>query len=203
MIKPSPAFVAAMDASDAGCQTEAVKLMERCAMTGEPVACYFMALWYRDGDGVPVDAAESQRWMSELVRIAKSGNAEAQWELGQFLRFGNVFTCNVVSANYWLEQAANNGCGEAQHHLAWYLEAGQYGYAMNIETAERWYQRAFAQGHPETLYLYALREFTNGEITSKARALLERAADNGFQQALHVLSKHPPSAELVDSKQFI
>ena len=186
----SEEFMAALQASDEGSHEEAARLMEQCAKEGDPVACYFMALWYRDGEGVRASVALSEYWMKEMVRIAESGNAEAQWELGQSLRFGNVFPCDIRRANYWLDRAAENGWGEAQHHLAWYLETGQYTYAQDKEAAERWYQRAFEQDHPETLYTFALREFKGGKITEKAIALLNRAADKGFKQAAHVLREH-------------
>ncbi|GKS75044.1 hypothetical protein AVME950_09130 [Acidovorax sp. SUPP950] len=182
--------MAALQASDENRSEEALRLMEQCATEGDPVACYFMALWYRDGEGVLASAVQSEHWMQEMQRIAESDNAEAQWELGQALRYGNVFPCDVRRANYWLERAAENGWGEAQHQLAWYLETGQYGYADDKQMAEQWYQRAFEQEHPEALYTYALREFKGGTITEKAIELLKRAAEKGFKQAEHVLRQH-------------
>lgn len=183
-------FFAALKASDQGRHAAAAQLMERCATRGDPVACYFMALWYRDGEGVRASSSQSQHWMNELVRLAEADHAEAQWELGQSMRFGNVFHCDISQANYWLERSAENGWGEAQHHLAWYLETGQYGFAEDHEAAEDWYLRAFEQGHPETLYFFALREFRNGKITEKAIALLTAAAEKGFKQAAHVLNEY-------------
>lgn len=186
----SEEFMAAMQANDEGRDAEAAQLMEQCAMKGDPVACYFMALWYRDGEGVCASATRSERWMKEMERLAESDDAEAQWELGQSLRFGNVFSCDIQRANYWLERAAENGWGEAQHHLAWYLETGQYGYTVDREASEMWYWRAFKQGHPETLYTFALREFKDGRITEAAIALLTKAAEKGFKQAAHVLREY-------------
>lgn len=186
----SKEFMAAMVANDEGRYVEAAQLMEQCAMEGDPVACYFMALWYRDGEGVHASATRSERWMKEMERLAESDDAEAQWELGQLPRFGNVFSCDVHRANYWLERAAENGWGEAQHHLAWYLETGQYGYAVDLEASEMWYRRAFEQGHPETLYTFALRKFKDGTITEAAIALLTEAAEKGFKQAAHVLREY-------------
>lgn len=186
----SAEFMAALQANDDGRYAEAAQLMERCAVKGDPVACYFMALWYRDGEGVRASAAQSKHWMQEMERLAKSDDAEAQWELGQSLRFGNVFPCDIRRANYWLERAAENGWGEAQHHLAWYLQTGQYGYVVDHEAGEMWYRRAFEQEHPETLYTFALREFKDGKITEQAIALLTKAAEKGFKQAVHVLHEY-------------
>lgn len=80
--------------------------------------------------------------------------------------------------------------GEAQHHLAWYLETDQHGYAQDKQAAEQWYQRSLEQEHPEMLYTFALHEFKGGKITEKAIALLRRAADKGFKQAEHVLREY-------------
>lgn len=179
-----------MQASDEGRYVDAAQLMEKCAARGDPVACYFMALWYRDGEGVRASATQSEHWMKEMERFAELDDAEAQWELGQSLRFGNVFPFDIRRANYWLERAAENGWGEAQHHLAWYLETGQYGYVVDREASEMWYRRAFEKEHPETLYTFALREFKDGEITEKAIALLTKAAGKGFKQADHVLREY-------------
>src|SRR5262245_66063301 len=115
-------FMAGMAAHEAGQNAEALRLIESCAATGDPVACYLLALWYRTGEGVIADHDRSERWMRALVRLAESGHAEAQWQLGQCLRFGDLFPLDIGRANHWLEFAAENGWAEAQDHLAWYLE---------------------------------------------------------------------------------
>jgi len=183
----SAQFSAAMRASESGRPAEAVQLMAQCAKDGDPVACYLLAFWFQDGEVVPVDKEQSERWMREMERLAESGNPEAQWELGQSIRFGNLFQQDIARANHWLERAAENGWGDAQHHLAWFLQAGLYGYPRDLELSEKWYRRAFEREHPETLYFFALREFKSGQMTDRAKALLLRAAEKGFMQAAHVL----------------
>lgn len=186
----SDMFMAAMAAYDADREAEALRLMEVCASQGDPVACYLTAFWYRNGEGAPPSMKKCEHWLKELVRLAEANNAEAQWELGSKYRWGNLFPVDMQSANHWLERAAESGWGEAQHHLAWYLETGQYGYAVDHEASEMWYRRAFEQGHPETLYTFALREFKDGKITEKAIALLTKAAEKGFKQAVHILDEY-------------
>jgi uncharacterized protein len=176
-----------MDAYDNGQLEIAMRLMEECAEKGDPVACFTMALWNRDGDGVPINLERSKHWLILFEELAEKGNLEAQWELGQQYRFGNLFEPDTERANYWLELAAKGGYGEAQHHLAWYFESGQYGYPLEPQTSAAWYQRAFEQEHPETLYLFAIRQFRNGKPTEAALDLLRKAADKGFKQAVHVL----------------
>ena len=144
----SEAFAAAMLAYDEGNEMGALELMEACAGQGDPVACYLAALWSLDSEGVPPDPERSRKWRQRLVASAESGHSEAQWELSCKYRWGNLFPADLQIANYWLERAAEGGWGEAQHHLAWYLETGQYGYAVDQSAAEAWYRRAFEQGHP-------------------------------------------------------
>ena len=190
MRQRSAKFTEAMDAYNANRSDVALRLMEECAHEGDPVACFMMALWHRDGEGTPADPKRSAQWLRRLEQLAEEGNVEAQWELGQHYRFGNVLSLDIERANYWLERAAEGGYGEAQHHLAWYYETGQYDYPGDPVEAAKWYQRAFEQEHPETLYLCAVRLFRDGQPTEEAIRLLRKAADKGFEQAEHVLNSY-------------
>ncbi len=183
----SAKFFEAMNAYDADKLECALLLMEECAEQGDPVACFTTALWYRNGEGAPINLKRSAYWLARLEKIAEAGNIEAEWELGQHYRFGNLFPLNIERANHWLEQAADGGCGEAQHHLAWFLETGQYGYPVDPSAAAMWYQRAFEQEHPETLYMFAIKQFRDGQPTEAAIKLLKKAAEKGFKQAAYAL----------------
>jgi len=168
----------------------ALDLMEKCAEQGDPVACFLVALWYRDGEGTVVNIKRSVHWLARLERLADEGNAEAQWELGQHYRFGNLYPQEIHRANYWLERSAESGYAEAQHHLAWYFETGQYDYPVDRDAAETWYRCALMQEHPETMYLFACRKFCNGQPTEEAVMLLKKAAEKGFKQAAEVLRSY-------------
>ncbi len=185
----SPMFLSAMSAYDDGDDEAAAKLMIGAAQANEVSACFTLATWYHKGECVPIDLPESMRWSERYVQLAELGNAVDHWNLAQNYRFGNLVREDIHQANRWLERAAAEGSGDAQHHLAWYLKTGQYDYSVDQETSEVWYQRAFEQGHPETLYTFALREFRGGKITERAIALLREAAVKGFKQAEHVLKE--------------
>lgn len=176
-----------MAAYDSDNASLALRLMERCAEAGDPVACYTTALWYKNGEGTPADSRRCAYWMEHLEQLAEDGNLEAQWEMSCKFRWGVMLPLNIERANHWLERAADGGYGEARHHLAWYYESGQYDYPVDKAAAESWYRRAFEQGPPETLYLFAIRQFKDGKPTEAALELLRKAADKGFQQAGHVL----------------
>jgi len=190
MTQRSVKYFDALDAYDDDRAEEALRLMEECAHQGDPLACFTTALWYRNGEGAPANMERCAQWLTRFEELAELGDLEAQWNLGQNYRFANLFPLNIERANYWLERAAEGGYGEAQHHLAWYYESGQYDYPVDSNEAAKWYQHAFEQGHPETLYLYAVRLFRDGQPTEEAISLLRRAADKGFKQAEHVLQSH-------------
>ena len=183
-------FYEAMLAYDNGDARQALLLMEKCAGEGDPIACFTAALWYSGEAGVQANPLRKKQWIARLEELANEGNLEAQWELGQQLRFGNVLVQSTQRANYWLECAAKGGYGEAQHHLAWFFETGQYGYPLDPVSAADWYQRAFAQKNPETIYFFAMKQFKDGLPTDEAIRLLKMASDRGFKQADHVLTSY-------------
>lgn len=165
----------------------AFPLMKKCAEGGHPSACFLLALMYRSGRGTTRDDEQYEYWLARLLSIAEQGDPLAQWEVSCSFRWADHFPLDIERANYWLEKAAEGGHAEAQHLLAWYYEYGLYDYPIDRAASEDWYQRAFRQGHPETLYTFALREFKGGQATANAIALLKRAADKGFTQAADVL----------------
>lgn len=183
----SPKYIEAMRAYDEDQFEVALRLMEECAEEGDPVACFTSALWLKEGDGSNMGLRRSEHWLKRFEELAKSGDSEAQWELGQHYRFGNLFPVDIEKANHWLEMAANNGSGAAQHHLSWYLQTGQYGYPVNTELSRTWFERALAQEYPESLYAHALQLFEDGRPTEEAVRLLRKAAEKGFQPADEVL----------------
>ena len=183
-------FIAALEAYDAGDMPRALKLMRESAVDGYARACYFMALWARDAEFGPNDDATSSYWFNRLERLAEDGDPAAQWELGQSLRFGDLGMVDLAAANKWLERSASNGWPDAQHHLAAYLEAGQFGFTRDIAAAEGWYKRALEQNYPETLYTFAMREVRGGVPSTRALELLRQAADLGFKPADEALQKY-------------
>lgn len=183
----SKKYMEAMRAYDDEQLPLALRLMERAAQEGDVAACFTTALWYRDGEGASANLEMSAKYLARYEELAEQGDGDAQWDVGQNYRFGNLLPLNIAKANYWLERAANSGNGEAAHHLAWYYETGQYGYPMDATESAKWYKLAFERGNPETLYLFAIRLFQNGKPTEEAIALLAQAAAKGFTQAEDVL----------------
>jgi TPR repeat protein len=104
-MKRSEQFMAAIDAFDGGDAKLALQLMETCAGQDDPVACFTVALWYRSGEGAVVDIKRSEQWLARLEQLADQGNTEAQWELGQHYRFGNLLPQSLAPQH--LEETRN------------------------------------------------------------------------------------------------
>jgi uncharacterized protein len=189
MTRHSPKFQSALAAYDANDLERALKLMEECAAEGDPKACALAASWHRDSEFPSATPKRSDEWLARFVQLAEEGNVEAQWDVGQSFRFGDLLPLDIEQANDWLERAAEGGSGDAQHHLAWFYEHGLYGYPIDRKKSEEWYERALKQEHPETLYLYAIKMFTDGQPTKEALEFLHKAADKGFKQAKDNLNR--------------
>ena len=119
-------FLEAMEAHNRDDNVTALRLMEAAAEQSDPVACFNAAFWHAGREeGFPVDPQRRKFWLGKLEELAEADNAEAQWELAMHFRFGNLVGQNTEVANSWLELATGNGYGNAQIHMAWYLETGQ------------------------------------------------------------------------------
>ncbi len=183
----SSIFDEAMSAYDDGLLLRAITLMEQCARSGDPVACFLVALWYREGSESKENLDASDAWLLRLRQLAVDGNAAAQWELGQHYRFGNLYPVDVDEANRLLERAAHGHNADAQFHLSCFLQAGSFGFTQDVASASHWFDRALEQGHPEATYMYALAHFVDGRPTENAIQLLRASADKGFRQAQYIL----------------
>lgn len=85
---------------------------------------------------------------SELIRKAQSGDAEAQYRLGQHYHMGlSGFEKNGGETIKWYLKAAEQGYAEAQHALADCYNYGWCGVEEDNEEAEKWYLKAAAQGY--------------------------------------------------------
>ena len=95
--------------------------VRQVADQGDPKAQYAMGKAYRDGAGVPADAARAARW---FVRAAAQGYAPAQRNLGLRHLHGDGVNRNPPEAAFWLSLAIQQGLSgfeadldEARHGL--------------------------------------------------------------------------------------
>ena len=91
--------------------TEAVYWYEKAAEQGHSRAQWLLGACYSQGIGVDVNQEKAELW---LLKSAQAGDAEGQYTLGGFY----FMKPDIVKAEYWMEQAAEQGHGEAKNALA-------------------------------------------------------------------------------------
>jgi TPR repeat protein len=84
------------------------------AQKGDPGSQNRLASLYETGKGVKTNPQAALAWYR---RAALQGLADAQYNLGRLLAFGDVER-NLAQAAYWLQQAANSDHKEARTALA-------------------------------------------------------------------------------------
>jgi TPR repeat protein len=168
---------------------KAFPLIKKIAEENDPNAQFILALMYKDGRGIHADEKAYKYWLSRFVDCAEAGNPKAQWELSCHYRWADHFPLDIGKANYWLEQAANNGNADAQYHLALYFQHAEYDYEEDADKARYWFMKAVEQDYPEALYVYCLEFFENEKPTPKAVELLKKAAEGGCPPAKELLAK--------------
>ena len=119
-----------------------------------------------------------------LRQRAKAGDATAQYRLS--LRHLAGVHQNRREADYWLQQAAENGDLDAQYWLGQHYYHGSRGFPKDPKTAHQWLDKAAAAGGRDTRYQVGMTYFSGGEYTT-ARYWLQRAAAQDNPQAPSVL----------------
>ena len=126
----------------------------------------------------------------DLMQLAQSGNAAAQFEAGARLVEGRGMARDVKAAAAWFEKAAGQGLAPAQYRYGTLLEKG-IGVARDIAQAKDWYQRAADQGHGGAMHnLAVLVADGNGGKPDYAGAKLwfSNAAEHGVRDSQYNLA---------------
>jgi hypothetical protein len=84
--------------------------------------------------------------ISDLIRKAEQGDAEAQYNLGMLYYEGHGVRQDYAAARQWWEQAAAQGNAAAQYYLSVLYDKGQ-GVPQDYATARQWFEKAAAQGY--------------------------------------------------------
>ena len=119
--------------------------------------------------------------------LAESGDADAQFNLGQAYRLGRGVTINLGAARTWFERAATAGHLDAQTTLG--LLLFQNG---DQQQGLKWLKRAAEQGEPRALLVYGTALY-NGDAVTQDRllgyAFVSRAAQQGLGPAKETLEQ--------------
>ncbi len=124
---------------------------------------------------------------TQFEELAKSGDAEAQYNLAILFKSGNGVKQDSKKAAKWFRSAADQGLAAAQHHLGLMYDNG-IGVEQNYEYAVVWYKKASMQG-------YALAQtnlgvlYANGQGVAqdvvKAYIWFNLAASQGVREAFN------------------
>jgi TPR repeat protein len=140
-------------------------------------------------------AAAVERWR----RAAASGNADAQFNLGQAYKLGRGVQPDMRQAEDWYRRAALQGHEQAE---------ANYGLAL-FENGKRadsvqWLQRAVARGDARAQYVFGIMLF-NGDAVEKdwvrGYALMVRASQSGLDAASKALAQMDQYIPLGDRQQ--
>lgn len=129
--------------------------------------------------------------VSEMNRMAESGDMFAQYLMGKLWRDGPLLIPNAVNARYWLERAAEQGHLVAQYSLA-KLYLSDDVEVRDIRLGLNWLYTAAVNGSSYAMYRLA-KECLKGELIQKdtARAVewFTRSAERGNPYAQYMLGK--------------
>ncbi len=130
---------------------------------------------------VSLGIEESKKYSEKLVSLAESGNAAAQFRLGQSYMLGIGIDKDINKAIIWISKAAQMHNHNALCHLGYYYENGM-GVQKDEFQAYSFYKKAALKGHPDAASFLA-NCYLNGigtvPDTLKARAWYEKCAENG------------------------
>jgi tetratricopeptide (TPR) repeat protein len=125
------------------------KQFERAVSLGNTAAMNAVALFYRDGYGVPQDYAEARRWYEESAAAANS--PIAMNNIGNFYENGSGVTQDYAEARRWYEKAvAAAGSPVGMTNIGSFYENGR-GVTQDYAEAQRWYEKAAAGGNSSAM----------------------------------------------------
>lgn len=129
--------------------------------------------------------------VSEMDKLAESGDRYAQYLMGKLWRDGPLLIPNSANARYWFEQAAEQGHLAAQYSLA-KLYLSDDVEVRDIRLGMNWLYTAAVNGSSYAMYRLA-KECLKGELIEKdtehAIEWFAKSAERGNQYAQYMLGK--------------
>ena len=167
-------FDKGVEAHKSGDYITAFKEWLPLAEQGNYTLQYNIGIMHKIGQGVPVDIAESKKW---LQLSAEQGYAPAQNSLGDILLYGRGVVNDYAKATKWYRLAAEQNHDGAQKNLGANYEYG-LGVPQNNVIAYMWYVIASFNGNQTAgEYLDRIKVLMTAEEISKA-AFNARACKN-------------------------
>ncbi len=129
--------------------------------------------------------------VSELEKLAKTGDKHAQYLMGKLWRDGPLLTPNPVNARHWFQQAAEQGHTYAQYALGKLLLSDDVE-VRNLEHGMRWLETSAQSGNDYAAYRLG-KEYYRGKNVERsftaAAKWFDHAAQDGNQYAQYMLGK--------------
>lgn len=110
-------------------------------------------------------APSAEKRLMQLQKLADSGDADAQFNLGMMYRKGEGVPKDDAKAMELYQKAAAQGHAKAQYGLGWVYSYG-LGVSKDAAKAVEWYQKAAAQGNASAQYSLGLM-YADGEGVPK------------------------------------
>ena len=121
---------------------QAVRFLTPAALSGEPVAQYWLGTLYEHGNGEPANPTMAKRLYEAS---AMRGNVRAMYKLAVAYAEGLGTPQSYQESARWFIRAANFGFVNAQYNLGVLYERG-LGVTQSLDDAYKWYALAAANG---------------------------------------------------------
>jgi len=123
-----------------------------CVLVISPIFIVHAATSVEVANDAPIDegiiAVDNEDYAGAFTvfsRLAKAGNAEAQYNLAMLYRTGKGVKKDLNASFRWFQQAAEQGVSDAQYYLAYMYDNGET-VEKNLSKAFEWYRKAAEQG---------------------------------------------------------
>ncbi len=161
----------------------------------------FPLLWLSVTSSFAADTLYDNRFQ-EWKKKAASGNARAQYKLGNYYLHGNGVKVDIKKAMFWFKKSAAQGNVKAAYRLG-VIYYGNLDGSRNYSRASRWFLKAATKGHAMSQYYLALM-YKDGQGVRKdpKRSLrwAKKAASAGVSKAKKLIAAHSTGVRLPDPK---
>ena len=129
----------------------------------------------------PLTAGQTERRFSDVVRLAQTDDAVAQYKLARMYRYGDGVAQDRQEEWKWLERAAQHGNTDAQFEIGMLLREGK-GVVQDFDAGVKWLRTAANGGNADAQHELGLMYFAGRGIPqdySAAYVWLNLAAAGG------------------------
>lgn len=126
----------------------------------------------------------AEQFMKTNIRLARKGNASAQFKLGKAYRDGKKTKVNLKKSYYWFKKAAKQNHTDAQYNLALIYITGNAAAKKDIQKAKEWLTKAANKNHkPSNKKLNELAVIAQNEQRElKFQAVVDEANNGNAAQ---------------------